>query len=121
MILAAPMFFYNLPAMAKALVDRAQARWSRRALQKPREEWKHHEAGKGYVIGVGATRGKNLFEGYNLVAKYFFDALDKDFAGGVYGWRLEGKAQAAEDPELLARARRLGQAAAELADFPKEA
>jgi len=62
-LLASPIFFYGLTAQAKALVDRSQAMWSRRMLNKPREQWKNYENGKGYLIAVGATKGENLFEG----------------------------------------------------------
>ena len=33
-IMAAPMFFYGVPAQLKALVDRSQALWSKRRLEK---------------------------------------------------------------------------------------
>ena len=74
-ILSTPIFFYNMPAIAKAMVDRSQAFWSRRLLNKPKSQWSNYESGKGYLIGVGATKGKNLFTGLDLVARYFFDAL----------------------------------------------
>ena len=33
-ILSAPIFFYGVPAQLKALVDRSQAMWSKRRLEK---------------------------------------------------------------------------------------
>ena len=64
-ILATPIFFYGPPAQLKALIDRAQAPWNRRRLSKK----KTYESGTGYLIAVGATKGKNLFEGTELIAK----------------------------------------------------
>jgi len=107
-VLAAPMFFYNIPAQAKALVDRAQAAWSKRMLEKDREQRKSYHGGKGYFIGVGATKGQNLFLGADLVAKYFYDALDMSFEGGVYCRGVEGKGHIEQFPEHLQEARRLG-------------
>ena len=70
-VTASPIFFYNLPAKAKALVDRSQALFNRVRLnpdlKKPR--------GRGFFLGVGATKGQNLFEGPLLTIKYFQDAL----------------------------------------------
>ena len=108
-VLASPIFFYGLPAQAKALVDRAQALWSRRMLKRPRNQWKNHESGTGYLVAVGATKGKNLFEGVGLVAKYFFDALDMDYDGGLFYRGLEGKDDAKNNPEILKEAYEFGE------------
>ena len=107
-ILASPIFFYGLTAQAKAVVDRSQALWSKRKLRKPFEEWKHHEGGRGYLIAAGATRGKNLFECVQLEAKYFFDALDMSYEGGIFFRRLEEKNAVQENPETLQEAFNLG-------------
>ena len=52
---------------------------------------KRYDHGRGYLIAVGATKGKNLFEGVQLTAKYFFDALDKSYEGGLFFRAVEGK------------------------------
>jgi multimeric flavodoxin WrbA len=111
-ILSAPVFFYNMPAQVKALVDRAQARWSRRMLEKSKEERKSYDRGRGWLIAVGATRGENLFTGMELTAKYFYDALDMSYQGALTARGLEGKGEAGEREELLAQARELGRRAA---------
>jgi multimeric flavodoxin WrbA len=61
-IVATPIFFYTVPAQLKAVIDRCQAAWNRRKLSKPREQWKNHGSGRGFLIAVGATRGARLFE-----------------------------------------------------------
>jgi multimeric flavodoxin WrbA len=106
--LATPVFFYGVPAQAKALIDRTQALWSKRMLEKSPEERKQHDSGRGYVIAVGATRGKNLFEGVQLTAKYFFDALDMSYDGGIFFRRLEKMTAVQESPETLQEAFNLG-------------
>ncbi|MBW1924396.1 MAG: flavodoxin family protein [Deltaproteobacteria bacterium] len=102
--LASPIFFYGVTAQAKALIDRAQAMWAKKILEKPKDQWKRHDGGRGYFIAVGATRGKNLFEGARLVAKYFFDALDMSYDGELLFWEIEKKSDAKERPEILEQA-----------------
>ncbi len=107
-ILAAPMFFYGIPAQAKALVDRCQAAWCKRMLDKTPAERKTYHGGRGYLIGVGATRGANLFDGAKLVAKYWFDALDMSFEDGVYARSVDEKGAVRNRPETLKEAFELG-------------
>ena len=110
--LASPIFFYGVTAQAKALIDRAQAHWSRQLLEKTPEERKIRMHGRGYLITVGATRGKNLFEGAILTARYFFDALDMSYEGGIFFRSLEKKTAVQENPETLQEAFTLGLKAA---------
>jgi multimeric flavodoxin WrbA len=106
--LASPIFFYGLSAQAKALVDRSQAMWSRRRLEKTLERRKIYDHGRGYLIAVGATKGKNLFDGAELTAKYFFDALDKSYEGGLFFRSVEGKGRIINHPTALKEAYDLG-------------
>lgn len=107
-VLASPIFFYGLTAQVKPLVDRAQALWSKRMLTKSPGQRKRHDGGRGYLVAVGATRGKNLFEGVRLEAKYFFDALDMSFQGGLFYRGIENRRDVAQRSELLEEARAFG-------------
>ncbi len=109
--LASPIFFYGITAQAKALIDRSQAMWSKRMLERNPEERKQYDSGRGYLIAVGATRCKNLFEGVQLTAKYFFDAMDMSYDGGIFFRRLEKKTAVLESPETLQEAFNLGRKA----------
>ena len=106
--LASPIFFYGVPAQAKALIDRSQASWSKRILEKTSEQRKTYDSGKGYLIAAGATRGENLFEGTILTAKYFYDALDMNYEGGIFFRMLEHKSAVKGNPETLQEATNLG-------------
>lgn len=90
-ILSAPVFFYGLPSQTKALVDRTQAIWSKRILEKSNNALKTYDSGRGYMISIGATKGQNLFEGIELTAKYFYDALDMEYEGGLFFKKIEEK------------------------------
>ena len=106
--LASPIFFYGVTAQVKAVIDRAQANWNKRLIEKPAEGRRIPESGRGYLIGVGASRGKNLFEGAILTAKYFYDALDMSYEGGIFFRSLEKKGAVRENPETLQEAFHLG-------------
>ena len=109
-VLASPIFFYNISAQAKALVDRTQACWSARMLaKKTREARRSYDSGQGFLIAVGATRGQNLFLGTELTAQYFYDALDMTYGGGILTRGVEGKGNMSELPERMAEAHAMGQ------------
>jgi multimeric flavodoxin WrbA len=107
-VLASPIFFYGITSQAKALIDRCQAAWCKRMLDKTPEEKRTLSRGRGYLICVGATKGKNLFEGAQLVAKYFFDALDMSFEGGVFINKVDRKGDIENNPDALKQAYELG-------------
>ena len=108
-ILSSPIFFYAFPSKIKALIDRSQAMWCKRVLQKPKSEWKNYEGGKGYLIAVGATKGKHMFEGTVLTAKYFFDALDKSCEESLVFRGVEKEGDINSHPDYLEDAYRFGQ------------
>ena len=98
-VMATPVFFYGVTAQLKALIDRSQALWSRRyvlGLTDPGRKWR-----RGFVLSVGATKGANLFEGVNLTANYFFDAVGASFDGTLAFNRIEGSGDIAEHPTAL--------------------
>ncbi|MFZ5573034.1 MAG: NAD(P)H-dependent oxidoreductase [Thermodesulfobacteriota bacterium] len=97
-VLATPIYFYNAPAQLKALIDRSQALWSRKYklnLTDPKRRIR-----KGYLLAVGATKGKNLFEGMELTAKYFFDAIGAAYMGSLTYRRIEHPGDMAAHPAL---------------------
>jgi multimeric flavodoxin WrbA len=111
--LASPNFFYNVTAQVKLLIDRSQAMWSRRLLEKTPEQRRTYDGGKGYLICIGATKGKNLFVGVELTVKYFFDALDMSYEGGLLIDRVEEKGAILEHADAMAKAFDLGKTAVE--------
>ncbi|MDM8526530.1 NAD(P)H-dependent oxidoreductase [Desulfococcaceae bacterium HSG8] len=80
-VLATPVFFYNVTAQLKSLIDRTQTLWARKYrlnLTDPGRKTR-----RGFMLAVGATKGKNLFEGLHLTAKYFFDAAGASYEGSL--------------------------------------
>jgi multimeric flavodoxin WrbA len=72
-VVSAPIFFYDVPAQGKALIDRSQAFWSRRYVLGQHREGR--PGARGFLLAVGATKGADLFSPVNLSVRYFFDAL----------------------------------------------
>ena len=99
-VLATPIFFFNMSAQLKALVDRCQLFWARKyklKLTDPAMKTK-----RGFLLAVGASKGKSLFEGLQLTAKYFFDAIDAGFEGSLTYREIEGPKDMAKHPKVLA-------------------
>lgn len=109
--LASPVYFYGVSGQVKLIIDRSQAMWSKRMMVKNAAERKRYDSGKGYLISVGATRGENLFEGCQWTARYFFDALDMSYEGGIFFRKLDKKTAVDRHPETLREAYDLGRKA----------
>ncbi|MDR2354101.1 MAG: flavodoxin family protein [Deltaproteobacteria bacterium] len=72
-VIASPIFFYDMPAQGKAILDRSQAFWARRYILGQNKDG--IPGAKGFLLAVGATKGKDLFVPINLAVKYLFDSL----------------------------------------------
>jgi multimeric flavodoxin WrbA len=104
-IVASPMFFYGVTSQIKALIDRCQALWARRYILKQNLP---NSGRKGAFIGVGATRGKNLFEGSILTLKYFFDAVGVKYVDELLIRGVDKRGEIKEHPTALSDAFELG-------------
>ena len=80
-LLVSPVFFYGVTAWAKILIDRCQAFWAKKYLVKDPSMGSRGKRRKGFFISVGATKGKRVFEGAIMTAKYFFDVLNAEYVG----------------------------------------
>ncbi len=97
-VAVSPVFFYNVTSQLKALIDRTQTFWSRKyrfRLSDPLSKTR-----KGFFLSMGGSRGKKLFDGIHLVAKYFFDAIDADYSGSLTYTDIETAADFKKMPEL---------------------
>jgi protein-tyrosine-phosphatase len=63
----------------------------------PGQRWR-----RGFLLAVGATKGKNLFEGTILTAKYFFDAVGASFDGSLTYKKIEGPGEIRKHPSAIA-------------------
>jgi arsenate reductase len=105
-VLATPIFFYGPSAQIKALIDRSQALWARRYIMKltdPKAPFR-----RGFLLALGATKGKELFTGTSLIAKYFYDAVSARYEGFLGFRELEAPGDITRHPTALADARKKG-------------
>lgn len=97
-VAATPIFFYNTTAQLKALIDRTQTLWARKyrlKLNDANRPWR-----KGFALAVGATRGKNLFEGFHLTMQYFYDAVGATYDGSLTYREIEHRGDMARHPSV---------------------
>jgi arsenate reductase len=99
-VMASPIFFYNVTSQLKALIDRSQTLWARKYKLRLQDPARHYR--KGFVLALGATRGKSLFDGLHLTAKYFFDAVGAVGAGSLTYRKIEGRGDMAKHPGVAA-------------------
>jgi multimeric flavodoxin WrbA len=110
-VLAAPIFFYNVNAQTKALIDRSQCLWARKyVLKLPVNPPGIKKT--GIFISVGATRGAKLFDGTLLTVKYFFDTIDAELSHTLLHRSVDGAGDILKHPEALQEAYALGGALA---------
>ena len=98
-VMASPIFFYNMSAQLKAVVDRCQTFWARKYRLKLKDPGAYMR--RGFMLSVGATKGKNLFEGLQLTTQYFFDAIDAKFEGSLTYRGIEGPKDMAAHPTVI--------------------
>ena len=107
-VIAAPIFFYNVNAQTKTLIDRSQALWARKyILKQPISS--DGKKKKGIFISVGATKGSKLFEGTLLTLKYFFDAVGADLSKSLLYKNMDAAGDIVKHPTALQEAFALGQ------------
>jgi len=104
-IVASPIFFYGLTGQLKALIDRCQALWARKYILK---QSLSDLTRKGAFIAVGATRGKQLFDGSTLTVKYFFQAISVKYADELLIRGVDKRGEIKEYPAVLSDAFELG-------------
>ena len=98
-VVATPIFFYNMTAQLKAVVDRCQMFWARKYKLKLKDPGASMR--RGFLLAVGATKGKNLFEGLNLTTQYFFDAIGAKFEDSLTYRGIEGPKDMARHPKVI--------------------
>ncbi len=98
LVVATPVYFYNVPAPLKALVDRSQLLWHKGLRsEKP-----------GYLLSVGGSKGQRLFEGVVLTVKYFFEACGFYLKQQFFYKQIDSFGEIKRHPEALKEVYRAG-------------
>lgn len=93
-----PVYFYGISAQLKILIDRCQTLWSRKYVYRLKDPLAGTR--KGLLFSVAASRGRQLFDGIHLTAKYFFDAIDAQFSHALTYRGVESKGAIRQHADL---------------------
>lgn len=109
-LFAAPLYFMNVPARGKALIDRLQSFWvARRRLGLDlfggRRRFGLLISCSGQAYGPG---GADVFRGIEDTMTYAFDALGAEKTESLLVRRIDTPGEIARMPEVLERAQRIG-------------
>lgn len=97
-VIASPVYFSNAPSELKALIDRTQTLWARKyklGLTDTGEKSR-----QGYMLAIGGTRFKDLFDGIHLTLKYFFRSIPASFAGELTYNNMENPGDMKNHPSI---------------------
>ena len=106
-ILASPIQFYGVSSLTKTMIDRLQCMWAKKYVLK-KKVYEGNVSRRGVFVSVGATRGKKLFNGAVLTAKYFFDSIDVSYWGELLINGVDGKGEVVKTADNLKQVYELG-------------
>ncbi len=106
-VLASPMQFMGMTAPMKAMIDRFQAKWVNKYLLK-RPPLGTDKPRKGFLIAIGGTKYKNLFEAILLVVKTFFIIVNIEYAGDILLRSVDEKGAIKNHPDYMQQAYEAG-------------
>jgi len=108
LIFATPIFFMNVCAQAKSLIDRCQCLWARKyVLRQPlfANGPRDHRA---MVIAVGGSKSKEMFKCVKWTMKYFLDTLEMQYCFNLFVNQVEDLSEIRQHGAALEQAQRLG-------------
>jgi multimeric flavodoxin WrbA len=108
-VLASPLFFWNVPARVKAFIDRGQSQWARKfAAKKPlRPTAAGRKRRRGVLICAGADPRRH-FEGIVRTVKSYLTVYETDYWGELLYNKIEEKGEIEEHPTAMQEAFDLG-------------
>jgi len=106
---ASPLFFWNVPAQLKALIDRGQSQWARKfELKKPLPPTPAgHRRRRGVFICVGADP-RAYFDGAVWTVRSFFRVYETECWETLLYSEIESKGEIVEHPTAMEEAAHLG-------------
>jgi putative NADPH-quinone reductase len=112
--LAAPLFFWSVPAQVKALIDRAQSQWARevKARKALPPTLAGHERRRGVFISVGGASPRH-FVGAVRTVRAWLDAYEADYWARLLYHHVDDRGDIEKHPTALQEAFELGRRAVE--------
>lgn len=89
-IVSSPIFFCNVTATLKTLIDRTQCYWAKKYILKQKIT---AAAGPRYGVYLGCCGSRHIefFDGASLTVKYFFDGLEVKYLKDFFASRIDNK------------------------------
>jgi multimeric flavodoxin WrbA len=106
-IFATPIFFMNVCAQAKALIDRSQCHWANKYILK-KQLITGRQDRRAMVITVGGSKSTKMFDCIRLTMKFYFDVLEMKYAANLFVNKVSDASQIQKHPSALKEAFRLG-------------
>lgn len=75
LVMVSPLYFFSVSSKMKTFIDRCQFIWAERFVHK---RFVPKEGKKGYFVSVGASKTEKLYEGVDILAKFFFRSVGID-------------------------------------------
>jgi multimeric flavodoxin WrbA len=113
-VFATPIYFLGPCAQAKAFMDRHQALWSKKfVLKQPilAREFPHGRL--GYLVSIGGTRGKRIFECAQRSLRNVFSVIEVKYDGELLYRQVDEKGAVLKHPTAMSDAQGLGRRIAE--------
>ena len=111
---AAPLFFWGLPAQMKALIDRGQCQWARKVVLKAplAPTFSGRDVRRGVFICVGGMRDPD-FSGAVRTVRGFFEVYETEYWAELLRGGIDRRGDIGRQPAVLQEAFDLGLRAAD--------
>ena len=109
LVIASPVYFRNVPAQLKALIDRSQCQWIRKYVDKEPLPLSStgHDRRRGVLISAGGN-DREHFAGTVQTIKSFFDVYETDYWGELLFAGVDAQEEIGGDPLAFQEAYDLG-------------
>jgi multimeric flavodoxin WrbA len=120
LVIATPIFFMTVCAQCKLLIDRCQCLWAHKYILKQPLIKSGKPDRRGMVVAVGGCKSTKMFDSIRLTMKYFFDALEMNFVGGIFANKLDDAGAILDHATAMSRAYDCGREFVLAKDSPAE-
>lgn len=101
LLITSPVYFYHVPTLFKAFIDRGQYWWMRKLQGHPRFDGLRAKRPAHVLLLCGRPRGERLFEGSLLSLKYFLSVFGFELREPLLLRGLDGPKDLSGDTESL--------------------
>ena len=111
---ATPIFFMNVSAQAKLLIDRCQCLWALKTVLKKAVPHTSSEPRLAMVIAVGGSKSLKMFDSVRWTVRSWLDVLNMTYAAGLYINQVDDAGDIEKHPTAIKEAFDLGRKVAQM-------